>query len=70
MMRRIRSLVLTGLLELGKEKEELQKATRDIEEYKEKRDIQFARRQELEKQIMELKRELEQKRQGTVTQMG
>jgi hypothetical protein len=55
-------LVLTGLLELGKEKEELH-----IEQYKEKRDVQFARRQELEKQIMELKRELEQKRQGTVT---
>ncbi|GAB5589954.1 kinetochore-associated Ndc80 complex subunit spc25 [Umbelopsis nana] len=49
---------------LGKEKEELQKATRDIAEYKEKRDLQFARKQELERQLMELKRELEQKRQA------
>ncbi|KAH8551824.1 chromosome segregation protein Spc25-domain-containing protein [Umbelopsis sp. PMI_123] len=48
---------------LGKEKEELEKATRDIAEFKEKRDAQFARKQALEKQIMELKRELEQKRQ-------
>jgi hypothetical protein len=62
----IRSLMLTNILELGKEKEELEKATRDIAEFKEKRDAQFARKQALEKQIMELKKELEQKRQGTV----
>ncbi|KAM3579153.1 kinetochore-associated Ndc80 complex subunit spc25 [Umbelopsis sp. WA50703] len=49
---------------LGKEKEELQKATKDIQQYKEKRDEEFARKNELEKQIMELKRELEQKRLG------
>ncbi|KAJ2958057.1 hypothetical protein NQZ79_g6287 [Umbelopsis isabellina] len=47
---------------LGKEKEELQKATKDIQQYKEKRDDQFVRKNELERQIMELKRELEQKR--------
>lgn len=52
------------LLELGKEKEELQKATKDIAEYKEKRDMQFARKNALEKQIVELKQELERKRQG------
>lgn len=51
-------------LELGKEKEELQKATKDIQQYKEKRDDQFARKNELERQIMELKRELERKRLG------
>ena len=37
------------LLELGKEKEELQKATKDIAEYKEKRDMQFARKNALRK---------------------